>query len=96
MTAAAGPFAETTVTAQVPIPGGGPGGGPQPGPRGGPGPGQQASLQAQVNLVGRSSPNATVDDLTLTSGHWAQGPGQVVWDDSQNGLTPQVGTVRSR
>lgn len=93
VTAAAGPFAETTVTAQVPIPGGGPGGGPQPGPRGGPGPGQQASLQAQVNLVGRSSPNATVDDLTLTSGHWAQGPGQVVWDDSQNGLDPQVGTV---
>jgi putative ABC transport system permease protein len=46
-----------------------------------------------VNLVGRSSPNATVDDLTLTSGHWAQGPGQVVWDDSQNGLDPQVGTV---
>jgi putative ABC transport system permease protein len=92
VTAVAGPFAETTVTAQVPIPGGGPVG-PAPGPRGGPGPGQQGSLQAQVNLVGRSSPNATVDDLTLTSGHWAQGPGQVVWDDSQNGLDLQVGTV---
>jgi putative ABC transport system permease protein len=92
VTAAAGPFAETTVTAQVPIFGGGPVG-PAPGPRGGPGPGQQGSLQAQVNVVGRSSPNATVDDLTLTSGHWAQGPGQVVWDDSQNGLDLQVGNV---
>ena len=89
VTATAGPFAETTVTALVPIPGGG----PRPGPSGGPSPGQQASLQAQVNLVGRSSPNATVDDLTLTSGHWAQGPGQAVWDDSQNGLDLQVGTV---
>ena len=88
VTAAAGPFAETTVTALVPIPGGG----PRPGPSGGP-PGQQASLQAQVNVVGRSSPGATVDDLTLTSGHWARGPGQAVWYDSQNGLILQVGTV---
>jgi len=92
VTATAGPFAETTVTALVPIPGGGPvyrG----PGPGGGPSPGQQSSLRAQVNVVGRASPSATVDDLTLTSGHWARGPGQVVWDDSQNGLDLPVGTV---
>ncbi|MGH3192940.1 MAG: FtsX-like permease family protein [Streptosporangiaceae bacterium] len=87
VTAAAGPFAETTVTVLVPIPGGGPGPGPSGGPSG------QSSLQAQVNVVGRSSPSAPVDDLTLTSGHWAQGPGQAVWADSQNGIPLSVGNV---
>jgi putative ABC transport system permease protein len=29
-------------------------------------------------VVGRASPGGSVDDLTLTSGHWAQRPGQIV------------------
>ena len=87
VTATAGPFAETTVTALVPIPGGG----PRPGPSGGPSPGQQASLQAQVNLVGRSSPNATVDDLTLDLGSLGAGPGT-----GRSGMTARtVSTCRS-
>jgi putative ABC transport system permease protein len=32
----------------------------------------------QLNLVGRSSPGGPVDDLSLTSGHWADAQGQVV------------------
>jgi putative ABC transport system permease protein len=32
----------------------------------------------QLTLVGRSSPGGPVDDVVLTSGHWATGPGQVV------------------
>ncbi len=43
-------------------------------------------------MVGRSAPGGPVDDLTLTAGHWAQGPGQVVWEDSQNGVNLPVGT----
>jgi len=33
---------------------------------------------------GRASPGGPVDDLTLTAGHWAQGPGQIVLS-SQSG-----------
>jgi len=29
-------------------------------------------------VIGRASPGGPVDDLTLTSGHWAQRPGQIV------------------
>ena len=72
VTAAAGPFPETTVTASFPVtlPSGS-------GPKGG------GTLQEQVQLtvVGRASPGGPVDDLTLTSGHWATQPGQVVLTD---------------
>src|SRR5580658_7117418 len=59
VTAAAGPFPETTVTAQIPVsslPGAG--GGPSGGPSGGPPPGQTAELRQQLTVVGRSSPGA--------------------------------------
>jgi putative ABC transport system permease protein len=79
VTAAAGPFPETTVTAVVPVtlqPGavsGLPGGGTVP-------------EQIQLTVVGRAAPAGPVDDLTLTSGRWATQPGQVVL----TGLGPAV------
>ena len=69
VTAAAGPFPETTVTANIPV-------APPPGQSGPSGVAQQ-----QLNVVGRASPGGPVDDLTLTSGHWATQPGQVVLVD---------------
>jgi putative ABC transport system permease protein len=80
VTAAAGPFPETTVNAQVNFAGG-------PGPIQGP----SGPIPTQLTLVGRSSPGGPVDDLTPESGHWAQGPGQIVWADNQQGLTPPLG-----
>ena len=93
VTAAAGPFPETTVTVQIPVsslPGAG--GGPSGGPSGGPPPGQAVGLRQQLTVVGRSAPGGPVDDLVLTAGHWAQGPGQLVWEDSQTGVDLPVGT----
>ena len=45
----------------------------------------------ELTLVGRSSPGGPVDDLTLTSGHWPTGPGQIVLS-SQSGLQLGVGS----
>ena len=77
VTAVAGPFAETTVTATAPAQQGCNGpcfpGGPLP----------------PITLAGRASPGGGVDDLTLQSGHWATQPGQVVLDGSGSG--PQLG-----
>jgi len=39
----------------------------------------------QLTLAGRSAPGGPVDDLVLNSGHWPDGPGQVVLDDNFNG-----------
>jgi putative ABC transport system permease protein len=67
VTAAAGPFPETTVTATIPVsppPG-------QSGPVGG-------VFQTQLTVVGRPSPGGPVDDLTLESGHWPTQANQVV------------------
>ncbi|HEY1624611.1 MAG TPA: FtsX-like permease family protein [Streptosporangiaceae bacterium] len=36
----------------------------------------------QVHLVGRSSPNGPVDDLTLKAGHWPTASDQVVWSQA--------------
>jgi putative ABC transport system permease protein len=44
-----------------------------------------------LTLVGRASPGGPVDDLTLTAGHWAQGPGQLVLS-SQSGLSLGIGS----
>ncbi len=66
VTATAGPFPETTVTATIPV--GAPPG--QSGPSG--------VFQTQLTVVGRASPGGSVDDLTLESGHWPTSPGQVV------------------
>jgi putative ABC transport system permease protein len=66
VTAAAGPFPETTVTATMRVP-------PPPGQSG-----PSLQEQQQMTVVGRASPGGPVDDLTLISGHWATRSGQVV------------------
>jgi putative ABC transport system permease protein len=78
VTAAAGPFPETTVNATIPV------SGP---PAGGSGP-SGGFFAEQLAVVGRASPGGPVDDLTLNSGHWATQPGQVVLSDR---FGPQVG-----
>jgi len=45
-------------------------------------PGISGTGGIQVHLVGRSSPNEPVDDLTLKSGHWPTAPDQVVWSQA--------------
>ncbi len=79
VTAAAGPFPETTVTASMLA-------APPPGQSGPPLPFQQ-----QLTVVGRASPGGPVDDLTLTSGHWPTRPGQVVLANTR-GLDMGIGT----
>jgi putative ABC transport system permease protein len=78
VTAAAGPFPETTVTATMRVPSPG-----QSGP----------SLPTQqMTVVGRASPGGPVDDLTLISGHWATQPGQVVLQSDGEGMGIGIGT----
>ena len=83
VTAASGPFPQTTVSADISFtaPPGGPGG-----------PGGQGVWSTQLNLVGRTSPGGPVDDLTLTAGRWARQAGEVVWSDSGNGPPVSVGS----
>jgi putative ABC transport system permease protein len=83
VTAAAGPFPETTVTVRSRLT-------PRP-PGGGPGPGGSIPVTQQLNLVGRSSPGGPVDDLVLSEGHWATGPGQVVWSETNQGVQLNLG-----
>jgi len=78
VTAAAGPFPETTINATVPF--------TPPAGQGPPG-----VFQQQLTLVGRASPGGPVDDLTLTSGHWPAQPGQVVLTDV-HGPGESIGT----
>jgi putative ABC transport system permease protein len=84
VTAAAGPFPEATVTVRSRIT-------PRP-PGGSPGPGGSITVTQQLSLVGRSAPGGPVDDLVLTKGHWATGPGQVVWSGNAQGIQPGPGT----
>jgi putative ABC transport system permease protein len=53
--------------------------------------GTATTTHQQLTLVGRSSPGGPVDDLTLKSGHWPTGPGQVVLS-SQSGLPVGIGS----
>jgi len=78
VTAAAGPFPETTITATVPF---------TP-PRG---QGPPGVFQGQLILVGRASPGGPVDDLTLVSGHWPTQPDQIVLSDVR-GPGENIGT----
>jgi putative ABC transport system permease protein len=80
VTAAAGPFPETTVTATMLVP-------PPAGQSGLPLP-----MRQQLTVAGRASPSGPVDDLTLRSGHWATQPGQVVLLTDGQGATVGVGT----
>src|SRR6516225_4699586 len=66
VTAVAGPFPQTTVTATMLLP-------PPPDQSGPALPNPQ-----QMTVVGRASPGGPVDDLTLISGHWATRLGQAV------------------
>jgi len=76
VTAASGPFPETTANAQVSfIESKGSG-----------------VFSTQLNLVGRASPGGPVDDLTLTAGRWARQAGEVVWSDSGDGPPVSVGS----
>ncbi len=86
VTAVSGPFPETAVDAQLSFAGGA----DPSSPVGGDGPSGPAP--EQLTLVGRSSPGGPVDDLTLRTGHWAQGPGQIVWASGGQGLNPTVGS----
>jgi putative ABC transport system permease protein len=54
----------------------------------------------QMTLAGRSSPGGPVDDVVLSSGHWPDGPGQVVLNTQGGGPGqnygpggPQLGSV---
>ncbi|HEY3881439.1 MAG TPA: ABC transporter permease [Trebonia sp.] len=50
----------------------------------------QGEPWGQNTLVGRAGPGGPVDDLVLSSGHWADGPGQVVLaTNSAPGVDPQ-------
>src|SRR6516165_3739130 len=81
VTAAAGPFPEANVTANIPVT-------PPPGQTGCSG---GCTFQTQLTVVGRPSPGGPVDDLTLTSGHWPTQPDQVVLGDTR-GPQEQIGT----
>ena len=72
--AASGPFPEVTVAVNIPV----------AAPVGGSGP--PGIFHDVLDVVGRASPGGLVDDLTLTSGHWATRPGQVVLTDIQTAL----------
>jgi len=76
VTAASGPFPETTANAQVSF----------TGSKG------TGVFSTQLNLVGRASPGGPVDDLTLTAGRWARQAGEVVWSDSGDGPPVSVGS----
>jgi putative ABC transport system permease protein len=77
VTAASGPFPETTVSAQVSL----------AGPRG-----SGVFSGQQLILVGRASPGGPVDDLTLTAGRWARRAGEVVWSGTGHGPPVSVGS----
>ena len=78
VTAASGPFPETTVTAQVTF-------------TAPPGPGNVGVFSGPLDLVGRASPGGPVDDLTLTAGRWARQAGEVVWSGTGHGPPVSVG-----
>ena len=87
VTAAAGPYAEATITLTF---GGTAGCHPTPAT-----PCYSAQTLPPMTLAGRTSPGGAVDDLTLQSGHWAQRPGQVVLSaaDVDSGNLPPTITL---
>ena len=78
VTAASGPFPEATVGVNIPV----------AAPIGCSGP--PGVFHDVLDVAGRASPGGPVDDLTLTSGHWATQPGQVVLTDIQTALGTQI------
>jgi putative ABC transport system permease protein len=47
-----------------------------------------------LNVIGRSSPGGPVDDVSLISGHWVTGPGQIVLATDQAGGLSVGATIR--
>jgi len=84
VTAAAGPFAETTISGTVSS---------QPGCEPGPNsPCIVGGALPSLTIAGRTSPGGPVDDITLQHGRWATKPGQIVLDSSSgSGGGYQVG-----
>jgi hypothetical protein len=88
VSAAAGPFTETTIGVSctpVTVRLGGPNG---------------IGLE-QMTLAGRASPGGPVDDVALVSGHWVRNPGQVVLQWRQSWISscacpddPSLGALR--
>src|SRR5690348_3723218 len=78
VTAASGPFPETTVTAQVTF-------------TASAGPGNVGVFSGPMDFVGRAAPGGPVDDLTLTAGRWARQAGEVVWSGTGHGPPVSVG-----
>jgi putative ABC transport system permease protein len=78
VTAASGPFPETTVTAQVTF-------------TASAGPGNVGVFSGPLDLVGRAWAGGPVDDLTLTAGRWARQAGEVVWSGTGHGPSVSVG-----
>jgi putative ABC transport system permease protein len=93
VTAAAGPYAEATVTLTF--------GGTAVGGTGGCHPAPATPCYSEqtlppMTLAGRASPGGAVDDLTLQSGHWVQRPGQILLsaaDAAPNGNLPPAVTL---
>ena len=84
VTASAGPFPEGTVSVTGHLT-------PTIHVSGGQKKSTPVAVHQQLTLVGRASPGGPVDDLILTAGHWAAGPGQIVLS-SQSGLQAGVGS----
>ncbi|KUN58467.1 ABC transporter permease [Streptomyces canus] len=75
VTATAGPFPTASVN-----------------PTGGPGLDLPAGMtMTPMALVGRAEPSGPVDDVTLTSGHWASGAGEIVVSADYGGPQLSVG-----
>jgi putative ABC transport system permease protein len=93
VTSAAGPFPVVSATLQMTLPAssGQQGAGPPP-----PGNLPPSSTSMTDTVAGRRSPGGPVDDLTLTEGHWAQRPGQIVLSGhgpaGAQGLSPALGS----
>ena len=85
VTAAAGPFPVVSATLQMTLPAsaGSQGGPPTPG-------GLPPVISISGTVAGRASPGGPVDDLTLTQGHWADRPGQIVLSGSGPAGAPAI------
>jgi putative ABC transport system permease protein len=83
---AAGPFPAVAATLQMTL----------PAPPGAVHTGSPPVAATTDAVIGRASPSGPVDDLTMTSGHWAQRPGQIVLSGNvQQGvhtISPPLGT----
>ncbi|MFJ5310266.1 FtsX-like permease family protein [Streptomyces sp. NPDC088350] len=59
-------------------------------------PGVPGSSTSPLRIVGRSTPDGPVDDLTLLDGHWPDGAGQIVVDRGNGVFTGSTLTIGSQ